>query len=280
MQIILDDRTIYYETWGTGQRVNLFVHGFGDSLHTWDWVRDYFSDDFTNIALDLSGCGRSSPPPDLAYAQVHQAKVIARFAEAVSLENFNIVCHSLGGSITLHFLHYFREEAILKQVDKLVFINPVAYLSEFPAFLRILRKERVAQSVLRFLPIQVVAAYVAYLLSPRIGSLPLFYQHFMGLLRQPNEKETILESSRQILPENVAELVRAYDQIDIPALIVWGEKDRLMPVSLGNRLQSDLPRAELALIPNSGHNPHQDNPAMVFDKIRPFLLSAISKSQS
>lgn len=54
--------------------------------------------------------------------------------------------------------------------------------------------------------------------------------------------------------------VRALEAARVPVLIVWGERDGLIPVSAGRELHSRLPGSELHIIPNAGHVPHWETP--------------------
>ncbi len=58
-------------------------------------------------------------------------------------------------------------------------------------------------------------------------------------------------------------------KISIPALLIWGERDQLVPLDRGKRLAADLPNARLEIIPNTGHVPHVERPAAVI----PLLLA-------
>ena len=58
-------------------------------------------------------------------------------------------------------------------------------------------------------------------------------------------------------------------KITLPALLIWGEKDQLVPLDRGKRLASELPNARLEIIPGVGHAPHLERPAAVI----PLLLA-------
>ncbi len=61
------------------------------------------------------------------------------------------------------------------------------------------------------------------------------------------------------------------ERIDVPALVVHGELDRVVPVSNGRLLAARMPRAELVLLPNHGHAPMLEEPGPFGELVCAFL---------
>jgi pimeloyl-ACP methyl ester carboxylesterase len=59
--------------------------------------------------------------------------------------------------------------------------------------------------------------------------------------------------------------------MDVPVLVVWGERDRLLPVSHGRRAARLIPRSVFHLIPDAGHSPNWEAPAALLRVLLPFL---------
>jgi pimeloyl-ACP methyl ester carboxylesterase len=59
---------------------------------------------------------------------------------------------------------------------------------------------------------------------------------------------------------------------DIPCLIIWGEYDKLIPPDHANELKKVLTNAELEIIKDAGHAPFVEKPALVYERIRTFLM--------
>jgi pimeloyl-ACP methyl ester carboxylesterase len=68
-----------------------------------------------------------------------------------------------------------------------------------------------------------------------------------------------------------ARWIEGLRDLDIPALVVWGAHDPYLPVSLAERQREMLPRAEVAILPESGHWPFADDPIGVARHVEPFL---------
>jgi pimeloyl-ACP methyl ester carboxylesterase len=60
--------------------------------------------------------------------------------------------------------------------------------------------------------------------------------------------------------------------IGSPTLVIWGERDNLIPLSVGERLSNDLPQSHLAIVEGAGHNPYLDRAEVVTKLVVDFLL--------
>jgi pimeloyl-ACP methyl ester carboxylesterase len=69
--------------------------------------------------------------------------------------------------------------------------------------------------------------------------------------------------------------VSALDRIEaierIPSLIVWGDRDRIVPADQGRRVHEQVPHTELAVFRGAGHFPHRDDPARFVRTLDAFL---------
>ena len=72
-----------------------------------------------------------------------------------------------------------------------------------------------------------------------------------------------------------SDLPGAVSKIDVRTLIIWGERDRVLPLSHGRRLQSELPNARLAIVAGAGHLPHEELP----DKVNQLLSSFLDDTE-
>ena len=113
--------------------------------------------------------------------------------------------------------------------------------------------------------------------NPTVGeageeSINSFVDKIMQL-NSPNERDLMLKFvTNNTRPE---EKIR-YDDIsgiDIPVMIIWGEKDRIIPVQYAIRLQEKLPNSILKIIPGASHTPQ----TLYFRKIADYINSFLSK---
>ena len=63
-------------------------------------------------------------------------------------------------------------------------------------------------------------------------------------------------------------LIHLLPRVDVPTLVVWGEQDRIVPVSAGERIVEAMPNVRLEVIEGSGHLPHIEKPERVIPMLR------------
>ena len=98
----VDGIRVAYERAGNGQPLVL-LHGYvGDGPATWRRQMDELSDEFTVVAWDAPGAGRSSDPPE-AFGMAGYADCLAGFIDALGLVEPHVVGLSFGGALALEF---------------------------------------------------------------------------------------------------------------------------------------------------------------------------------
>ena len=78
---------------------------------------------------------------------------------------------------------------------------------------------------------------------------------FIRIYRTPEARMAFFDSLRHIVTEPPKPFWARMERVRQPALIVWGEQDRLLPVRLAPKLASALPNSELVLMSDVGHVP-------------------------
>ena len=73
---------------------------------------------------------------------------------------------------------------------------------------------------------------------------------------------------------------RRYPEIEVPALLVWGRQDRVVPVQLAHRLGAAMPRAEVTILDDCGHVPHEERPEMALPLIERYAAPPAPPSRS
>jgi pimeloyl-ACP methyl ester carboxylesterase len=79
-----------------------------------------------------------------------------------------------------------------------------------------------------------------------------------------------VKTLRDVVPPDVREFENRLREVRAPALVIWGNADRTIPISLGRRLASDLPDARFVEL-NAGHVPNQQKPEEVLRLMKEFL---------
>ena len=242
----------------------IFVHGFGSNKSTWRHVCHGLEDVFSYYAIDLPGSGDSPAPRHFHYTLEHFADVLTDFIIMKDLKNLTLVGASLGATVVLLALLRNREE-LAPRVRALCLVDPVAYPQEFPFFFELLRMPILGPLALNYPLVGILSSAVVGVLP---FSLPaLQYSRYYARKRV---REALIETARLISAKNLARYVRRFKTIEVPTLVLWGRRDRVVPLRYGKRLARDLPNAQLIVIDHSGHTPNKERPAEVIAALKEF----------
>jgi pimeloyl-ACP methyl ester carboxylesterase len=265
-------RTRALELEGGGPPV-LLLHGFSDSADTWRVVLDRLGRRAQRaLALDLPGFATAANAlaPDrgvLEQLDAFTAAAVEHLGEGVV-----IVGNSLGGVLALRAGE--REELRLRG---LMPISPAGL--EMPGWFRIIERDPLVRFVLRSplpLPQAVVRAVVgeAYrqlaFARPRAASREVvgaFAAHF----RDRHAVAGYLDVGRRLLPE--LEDPFRLERITAPVLLVWGERDRMVPARGSRRVIEALPETTYELLEGIGHCAQVEAPDRVADLLLEFLAA-------
>jgi len=258
---------IYCRVIGSGSRHILFLHGFAASLHTWDGLVPFFpAGEYTLHLLDLKGHGRSVEHCRGDYSALHNAKIVNAYILSLGVDEVDLVGHSFGGLVGM--------SAALEchRISRLVLIDAPGFPQKIPRSMRILC-------------IPFVGPLSMALLSPRKvarkGLESVFYRHeritehhiagYAAGYRGLAAARGLAETARQLIPDNVEQITGRYAGLAIPVLILWGEHDRIVQSWQGRKLHREIAGSRLVIIPDCGHNPHEELPEKTFGLIRAFL---------
>ncbi len=242
----------------------LLLHGFGSSLHTWEPFSDALAADLRVISVDLPGAGLSAADPDADYSDARSLEILLALLDHWQLARVSLVGNSLGGRISWRFA-----AAHPDRVERLVLIAPDGFASpgfeygkapDVPALLRLLRFA-LPKSVLRM---NLLAAYAD---PERLTDAHVRRYH--DLLLAPGNRDAMLERMAQVVLERPEPLLAS---IKAPTLLVWGERDAMIPFSNAQDYLSALPDARLVSFPELGHVPHEEAPARAVEPVHAFLV--------
>ena len=262
-QVKFDASRLAVTSGGTGEPA-IFVHGLGSNKFIWKRVCDGLRDVFSFYAIDLPGCGESPAPRHFRYTLEHFADVLTDFIVMKDLKKLTLVGTSFGGAVILIALLRNKDE-LASRVRSLCLIDVVAYPQDFPFFLEILRTPL-------FGPLAVNFPLLIKILSRPLGPFPAnaLSRQYVRYFGRRKTREALIKTASLIKVNRLARYVPRLKTIDIPALVIWGRKDGVVPLRLGKRLARDLPNARLVVIDHCGHAPHEECPAEVIAALKEF----------
>jgi pimeloyl-ACP methyl ester carboxylesterase len=241
----------------------ILLHGFGASLHTWEPWAQALAADHRVIRFDLPGNGLSEP--DLAgdYTDVRSQQLLLALMDRLGVERASLVGHSIGGRIAWGFA-----ARCPQRVDKLVLVAPDGFASpgfeygkppEVPAAMALMRYV-LPKPLLRM---NLVPAYAdAGALTDELTT------RYHDLMLGPGARAAMLARMRQTVLVDPVPLLRT---IRAPTLLVWGERDAMIPFANSADYLKAIPNASLAAMAGVGHLPHEEAPERALVPVRAFL---------
>jgi len=251
----------------------LFIHGLGSSSDRWLDIPDALSKYFYPIvAVDLIGFGGSDKPVTVDYTIEYFSKFIRDFVNCKSvwrndgeIDENNcqtvIVGHSLGGYIAAKVAIEDRE-----LVEKLVLIDSSGLLKEPTPLLN-----EYLYAALNPSFENVKGVFEKMIANPALLN-PTLVDTFIRRINLAGAKYAFKSAFENSTKKNfkTSELQRI---ANIPALILCGAADKLIPVEHSKAFNKILKNSQIQIVENTGHAPFAEKPSMVFDIIRIFLTN-------
>jgi pimeloyl-ACP methyl ester carboxylesterase len=217
------------------------------------------------------GFGFSDKPQGADYSIERQADIVARLIAHLGIGKVVLIGHSMGGGIAL--LTYFRlvDANSAGTVNGLVLIDSAGYLQDLPFFVRY-SGNIVASTALTLIPadvrVRTVLRRIFFVTTQVTDDRVYRYSYF---LRAPGATRALRESARRLVPNNAPAIIRRISSVAVPTLVVWGRNDPIISVELGKRFQREITGAQLTVLADTGHVPHEERPALVAHAIRDFI---------
>ncbi len=244
--------------------VLVLVHGFSHSLESWDgWAADLLAD-YRVVRMDLPGHGLTGPDPQQRYSVPQTVDFLAGLLDALEIEQAHLAGNSLGGLVAWR---YAADHA--GRVDRLVLVSPGGFsingVTEDPVPVPIGVSFYLTQA-----PEAMVAAATGALYGDVSRLDPTVPERVHALMRREGVGEAMVERLEVFtLPAPEADLAR----VMAPTLILWGERDAMVPVEHAALFEAVLPDARLVTYPDLGHVAQEEDPARTLVDVREFLAA-------
>ena len=273
-EIELHGHRVAYRSAGSGPAIVL-VHGITSTSATWERVMPYLATRFTVMAPDLLGHGESAKPRG-DYSLGAYASGVRDLMVTLGHESATFVGHSLGGGVVMQTAYQFPERC-----ERLVLIDSGGLGREVNLLLRAATLP-LSEMVLPFLASTRLldAGRSVGRLFGRLGlhagtdMAELARGH--ASLADPHARAAFVHTLRTIVDPR-GQRVRATDRLylaeNIPFLLLWGERDPIIPVEHGRAAHELVPTSRLEVFESSGHFPHLDDPQRFLDVLLDFIDS-------
>jgi pimeloyl-ACP methyl ester carboxylesterase len=252
----------------------IMIHGIAASLHDWDdLIPELAAHGHACYALDLLGHGDSPKLDERAYQMDWIFEHFFNWVESLHLrEPAILIGHSLGGRVALEYAR--RLPAATRG---LILVNPFYSPSQLPLLLRkTYRHANLGKLAARQVPEKLIR-FVVDVSSIAMG-------HSIGALHSLPEKirvQTALDYKRTAsgvyhILNAISDVTQHMPEIDVPALVVWGDRDQTLSPASFARVVEALPKARGEIL-HAGHVPHQSH-AVAFNQIVMKFLKEIKYS--
>jgi pimeloyl-ACP methyl ester carboxylesterase len=269
--VTLHGRPVTYAEAGSGP-VLLLIHGVAGTYENWEAVFDLLARERTVVAPDLPGHGASAPAAG-DYSLGAHAAGLRDLLITLGHERATLVGHSLGGGIAMQFAYQFPEMA-----ERLVLVSSGGLGPEVSPILRAAAlpgAELFIAATAR--PGQVAGSALARGLGA-IGLRPHVdvaeVARGYASLSDPGRRAAFVATLRAVVGTE-GQLVDAADRLylaeGLPVLIIWGERDRIIPAHHGELANEAIAGSRLEIFEGVGHLPQLEAPGRFVAALQRFL---------
>ncbi|WP_163551450.1 alpha/beta fold hydrolase [Candidatus Frankia alpina] len=262
--------------------VLLLIHGIGDNARTWAPIIPQLARRHTVIAPDLLGHGESEKPRG-DYSVAGYACGMRDLLTVLGIERATAVGHSLGGGVAMQFAYQFPERC-----ERLVLVATGGVGPDLHPALRAaaLPGAGAALSLIGVPPVRLgrwAGLRVLRLLNTDLGRDAEDILHVCDSLGVPTARAAFLRTLRSVVDAHgqaITMLDGCYLAAGMPSLIVWGDRDAVIPVEHARVAHAAMPGSRLEIFLGAGHFPHHSDPVRFRRVLEDFLATTRPASHS
>lgn len=256
---------LHYRDEGPGED-NLpivLIHGTSSSLHTWDSLVAALPEKRC-IRLDLPGFGLTGPDPKRDYSIQNTVKIVDELLQYLKIDSCIIAGNSLGGFIAWSYA------LVYPRAKKMILIDAAGFNSGTKGKNLAFQLARIPV-VNQLLKIVTPRSIVRKSLEQSYGDpskvTDELVDRYFELNCRTGNRQALLDRFNLPFSGDTNHI----KDIKIPVLILWGQKDQLIPVSQANKFETALPNNQKIIYPELGHVPMEESPELVARSIRNWL---------
>jgi pimeloyl-ACP methyl ester carboxylesterase len=262
---------VAYRRAGKGP-VLVLLHGIAGSSETWLPVMRLLQRDYTVLAPDFLGHGSSAKPPG-DYSLGNHAAGLRDFLDLLEVQSATVVGQSYGGGVAMQFAYQFPERC-----ERLVLVDAGGLGREVSWMLRLvtLPGAEYLLPVLFSAPVRDCGDSIIRFLQDRgirYARATEVWRSFASLTDASNRGAFVRTMRAVVEPggQAVSAMDRLYLAAGMPTLIVWGDKDKIIPLSHGQQAHEAIPNSRLEVMKGVGHFPHVEEPFRFVELLLDFL---------
>ena len=247
----------------------VLLHGTSSSLHTWQGWTEALSGQRRVIRMDLPGFGLTGPNPENDYSIERYVAFVTALADQLGLQHFVLGGNSLGGQIA-----WATAVAQPQRVASLILVDASGYAFEsstspitVPIGFMLARIKPLAPLVEHTLPRGLVQQSIQAVYGDPSKVTPALVNQYYDLSLRAGNRQALIRRIEQGYTGDT----QALAQLKLPTLILWGGRDRLIPLEFGERFARSIGGSKLVVFDDLGHVPHEEDPARTVAEVKRFL---------
>ena len=270
-QVSIHGHDMAYRMEGSGP-VLLLLHGIAGSSRTWRDVIPRLTDRFTVLAPDLAGHGESGKPVG-DYSLGAFASGLRDLLELLCVDRATVVGQSFGGGVAMQLVYQYPELC-----ERLVLVDSGGLGREVNWILRLVALPA-SEYVMPVLFPSFVRDWGDSLFRTindrgiRLGPITEMWSAYASLAESDNRRAFARTVKSVIDPggQTVSAMDRLYLASALPTLIIWGERDDIIPVSHAHADHRAIPGSRLVVIDGVGHFPQIEEPEQFVEALVGFI---------
>jgi pimeloyl-ACP methyl ester carboxylesterase len=249
--ILIDGNRVHYRDEGEGEAI-ILIHGTASSLHTWDQWTEVLSKKYRVIRMDLPGFGLTGPDHSDRYQVADDVDFLKTFLNELQIDSAHAVGSSLGGRIAWQFaLQHPNRVQTLGLMNALGYPQerwpPPIQMAQWPVFDEVMK--RFSPRFMYEIGLKDVY-HDASLVNEEI------IDRYFEISRYPGNLAAFPSRVKARLDKDSDQI----KQVQVPTLIMWGEKDRYFPAENAYRFHQDIRDSKLVVYRSIGHLPMEETP--------------------
>ncbi len=262
--------TRYWQMGSSGHNI-ILLHGGNGSIEFWLYNIAVLAQYHRVYAFDMVGAGKSDFPA-ADYSLTYQAKFLQDFMSALAIDSATLIGNSMGGSVALQFTKLYPD-----RVDKLVLVDSMGLGREISFGIRLITLPMII-NLLRpgrwMMPVMLRSNFYNGRKVP-----PEWIELRYPIFAISGRNQVILNLGRSnftlrgVRPDVYQPIVDSLPHIRQQTLIIWGDRDRIIPVKHANIAATNLPNSQLQIFANCGHHPYLEYPAKFNRSVLEFLAA-------
>jgi pimeloyl-ACP methyl ester carboxylesterase len=261
---------VHYKIMGQGEPVFILLHGFGASLFSWHADMQSFSQHGTVIAYDRPAFGLTGRPMTWSgtnpYSPVGNMDLLLGLMNHFGVQQAILVGNSAGGTLSMQFALAHPE-----RVQALILVDPAVYEGSAPSWVSLLGKTPQMQHLGPLFVRSIQKSGLSMLKAAWHDPSKITQETLAGYTRPLKADNWDRALWYFTMASQATGLTSHLRNFTLPILVITGSDDRIVPTANSIKLAGELPEAQLVVIQDAGHVPHEEQPAAFMQAVEMFL---------